>query len=36
MSWWLSGAVQKYLDSQVCHRDNAGRYTDLVHLAGGK
>jgi hypothetical protein len=36
MSWWLSGAVQKYLDSQVCHAENADRYRDLVHLAGGK
>ncbi|WP_050783434.1 hypothetical protein [Methylobacterium nodulans] len=34
MSWWLSGAVQAYLDSQVCNRANVDRYKDLVRLVG--
>ena len=29
MSWWLSGAVQDYLDRQLCHAQNAVQYTKL-------
>ena len=29
MSWWLSGAVQEYLDRQLCHPKNVSRAVDL-------
>lgn len=29
MSWWLSGAVQDYLDRQLCHTRNAAEYEKL-------
>ncbi|WP_018261211.1 hypothetical protein [Methylobacterium sp. WSM2598] len=33
MSWWLSGAVQAYLDSQLCHPANRAAYGRLLtHL----
>jgi hypothetical protein len=32
MSWWLSGAVQEYLDRQLCQSENANEYTRLQSL----
>jgi hypothetical protein len=32
MSWWLSGAVQEYLDRQLCQSDNTNEYTRLQSL----
>lgn len=29
MSWWLSGAVQEYLDRQLCHPENVDRVAQL-------
>ncbi|WP_163160594.1 hypothetical protein [Bradyrhizobium uaiense] len=29
MSWWLSGAVQEYLDRQLCHRSNKEAWASL-------
>jgi hypothetical protein len=29
MSWWLSGAVQGYLDRQLCHPENIARFEAL-------
>jgi hypothetical protein len=29
MSWWLSGAVQEYLDRQLCHPDNVAAFKAL-------
>jgi hypothetical protein len=36
MSWWLSGAVQEYLDRQLCQSDNANEYTRLQSLLNSK
>jgi hypothetical protein len=30
MSWWLSGAVQEYLDRQLCHGDNVASFSQLA------
>jgi hypothetical protein len=30
MSWWLSGAVQEYLDRQLCHGDNVAAFSDQL------
>jgi hypothetical protein len=30
MSWWLSGAVQEYLDRQLCQSDNGNEYDRLA------
>jgi hypothetical protein len=32
MSWWLSGAVQEYLDRQLCQSDNGNEYDRLAPL----
>jgi hypothetical protein len=32
MSWWLSGAVQEYLDRQLCQSDNGNEYKRLEPL----
>jgi hypothetical protein len=29
LSWWLSGAVQKYLDRQLCHQSNKDAWNKL-------
>ncbi|KAB1074446.1 hypothetical protein [Methylobacterium planeticum] len=38
MSWWLSGAVQGYLDRQLCHPENIARFEALTGVldAGGR
>ncbi|WP_342149854.1 hypothetical protein [Methylorubrum sp. SB2] len=33
MSWWLSGAVQSYLDNQLCHSKNIERFEELIKAA---
>lgn len=34
MSWWLSSAVQTYLDYQLCHSDNNEEYNRLSQILG--
>ncbi|MGY2051823.1 hypothetical protein [Methylobacterium sp. JK268] len=36
MSWWLSGAVRTYLDSQICESRNVEQYAKLLRLVGTK
>lgn len=34
MSWWLSSAVQQYLDAQLCHSDNQKEYERMAVAFG--